>query len=168
MKKIEREQFVQLVEAHSRSMFRAARAVLDCDADAEDAVGEAVLLAWQKLETLKRPEAVRSWLLKITVRCAYSQRRKQGRVVYLDDLEQVAGTVPALELEGTDLWSTLRQLPEEQRLVLTLYYYEDLTVAEAARVLGVPQGTIKSRLSRGRERLRQILCEEDGYEYQQL
>lgn len=63
----QRERFVALVMEHSRSMYRVARALLPGDADAQDAVGEAVLLAWQSFERLRRPEAARGWLLKITV-----------------------------------------------------------------------------------------------------
>ena len=62
-----REQFSAVVTRHGRSLFRAARAVLDSDADAEDAVGEAVLRAWQSWDRLRTPEAARAWLLKIVV-----------------------------------------------------------------------------------------------------
>ena len=86
-----REEFAAAVTEHGRRMFRAARAVLDSDADAEDAVSQAVLQAWQSLDRLKNREAVRPWLVKIAVNCAYAQRRRQGRVVYLDDLAQIAG-----------------------------------------------------------------------------
>lgn len=156
-----REQFAALVREHSRSIFRAARAILDCDADAEDAVGEAVLLAWQAFPKLNRPEAARCWLLKITVRCAYGLRRRQRRVVYMDDLSQTAGSAPPPEPSG--LWDAVLRLPEDQRLVVMLYYYEDLPVAEIAKTLCVPQGTVKSRLSRGRDRLRALLREEEAY-----
>lgn len=156
-----REPFAALVREHSRSMFRAARAILDCDADAEDAVGEAVLLAWQAFPKLKNRQSARCWLLKITVNCAYGQRRKQRRVIYLDDLSQTAGSVPPPEPSG--LWDAVLHLPEDQRLVIMLYYYEDLPVAEIAKTLSVPQGTVKSRLSRGRERLRALLREEEAY-----
>lgn len=156
-----REQFAALVREHSRSMFRAARAILDCDADAEDAVGEAVLLAWQAFPKLNRPEAARCWLLKIAVRCAYGLRRRQRRVVYMDDLSQTAGNVPPPEPSG--LWDAVLRLSEDQRLVVMLYYYEALPVAEIAKTLRVPQGTVKSRLSRGRERLRALLREEEAY-----
>lgn len=55
-------------------------------------------------------------------------------------------------------------LPEEQRLAVTLYYYDGLSIREIAQVLGAPQGTVKSRLSRGRDKLRERLREEGIYE----
>ena len=60
----QRERFAALVTEHSRSMYRAARALLPGDADAQDAVGEAVLLAWQSFEDLRKPEAARGWLFR--------------------------------------------------------------------------------------------------------
>ena len=73
------EEFSAAVTEHSRSMYRAARAVLDSAADAEDAVGQAVLQAWQSLDRLRDKGAVRPWLIRIAVNCAYAQRRKIGR-----------------------------------------------------------------------------------------
>ena len=157
-----RERFIQAVEENSRAMFRAARAVLDSDADAEDAedaVGEAVLRAWQSWDRLRARGAVRAWLLKIAVNCAYEQRRRDSRVIYTDELEPLAGGAEDALPGG--LWDAVLHLPEEQRAAVTLYYYEDLPVAEVARVLGVAQGTVKSRLGRARQRLKEQLQEED-------
>lgn len=145
-----REEFAAAVTEHSHGMFRAARSILDSDADAEDAVGEAVLRAWG---------AVRAWLLKIAVNCAYEQRRRDSRVIYTDELEPLAGGAEDALPGG--LWDAVLHLPEEQRAAVTLYYYEDLPVAEVARVLGVAQGTVKSRLGRARQRLKEQLQEED-------
>ena len=73
-----REEFAAAVTEHSHGMFRAARSILDSDADAEDAVGEAVLRAWQSWDRLRAWGAVRAWLLKIAVNCAYEQRRRDS------------------------------------------------------------------------------------------
>ena len=73
------EQFARAVAEHSRAMFRAARAVLDSDADAEDAVSEAILRAWQAWGRLRKRESAWAWLLKITVNCAYEFLRKTNR-----------------------------------------------------------------------------------------
>ena len=156
-----REEFVRLVREHGRSMFRAARALLDSDAAAEDAVGEAVLLAWQSFPRLRDPSAAKSWLLRICVNCACGQRRKTGREVALEGLEEQAA--PERDEALSDLWRAVCSLPRDQRLAVLLYYYEDMPVAEIARTLGIAQGTVKSRLSRGRDRLRQMLREEEQY-----
>ena len=155
-----REEFAAAVTQHSRRMFRAARSVLDSDADAEDAVGQAVLQAWQSLDKLRDKEAVRPWLVKIAVNCAYAQRRKQGRVVYLDDLPQEPAAPEPPQTGG--LWEAVCALPPERRAVVALFYYEGLPVDEIAKCLGVPQGTVKSRLSRARAQLKEMLQEQEG------
>ena len=156
----ERQEFAALVQAHSRALFRAARALLDSDAAAEDAVGEAVLLAWQAFPRLRRRESARAWLLKIVVNCACELRKKQGRVTYTDELERLAGATEEEPAHG--LWEAVLRLPEEQRAAVVLYYYEELNVAETVKTLGIAQGTVKSRLSRARERLRELLNEEES------
>ena len=154
-----RERFAQAVAEHGRAMFRAARAVVDSDADAEDAVGEAVLRAWQGWSGLRRQEAVRAWLLKITLHCAYEQHRRRGPVS-TGELPEVAA--PAEDPDtACDLWQAVMRLPRQQRAVVVLFYYEDMTVQQIARLLGLAQGTVKSRLNRARESLRAMLGEEE-------
>lgn len=155
-----REEFAAAVTEHGRRMYRAARAVLDSDADAQDAVAQAVLQAWQSLDRLKNKEAVRPWLVKIAVNCAYAQRRKQGRVVYLDDLPQEPAAPERRDYGG--LWEAVCALPPDRRAVVTLFYYEDMTVDEIAQALRVPRGTVKSRLSRARGQLKEMLQEQEG------
>ena len=147
-----------LVTEHSRAMYRAARSLLPSDADAEDAVSEALLRAWQAFGRLKSEEALKGWLLKITVNCAREQRRKGARVTYTDDLEPLAGSVEDRQYDG--LWDAVLALPEDQRTAVVLFYYEDMTLSQIAAVLGVAQGTVKSRLCRARGRLREMLKEE--------
>ena len=153
-----REEFADAVAAHSRRMYRAARAVLDSDADAEDAVSQAVLQAWQSLDKLRDKDAVRPWLVKISVNCAYAQRRKQGKVVYLEDVqpEPAAPDIP----QNGGLWEAVCALPPERRAAVVLFYYEGMQVDEIAKALGVPQGTVKSRLNRARKQLKEMLQEE--------
>lgn len=153
------EEFTRAVEEYSRAMYRAARALLESDADAEDAVGQAVLLAWQSRGRLRERGAARAWLVKIAVNCARRLRQKNGRMLYFDDLEQVAGGREDRRYQA--LWDAVLVLPPESRAVVVLFYYEDLTVEQIARTLKVPQGTVKSRLSRAREKLRIMLCEEE-------
>ncbi len=156
-----REEFAAAVTEHSHRMYRAARSVLDSGADAEDAVGQAVLQAWQSLDKLRDKDAVRPWLVKIAVNCAYALRRKRGRVVYLEDLEQEPAAAELLpRCDG--LWEAVCALPPERRVVVTLFYYEDMGVEQIAKCLGVPRGTVKSRLSRARKQLKEMLQGQEG------
>ena len=138
------EKFAAAVTEHGRRMYRAARSVLDSDADAEDAVSQ----------------AVRPWLVKIAVNCAYALRRRQGRVVYLEELDQEPAAPKGVRYDG--LWEAVSALPPERRVAVTLFYYEDMTVEQIAKCLGVPQGTVKSRLSRARKQLKELLGEQEG------
>lgn len=157
---LSREEFSAAVTAHGRRMYRAARSVLDSDADAQDAVSQAVLQAWQSLDRLRDREAVRPWLVKIAVNCAYALRRKQKRVVYLDDLPQEPAAPPPAQYDG--LWEAVCALPPDRRAAVVLFYYEDMSVEQIAKCLGVPKGTVKSRLSRARKQLKEMLCDEEG------
>ncbi len=154
-----KEEFSAAVTAHGRSMFRAARAILDSDAAAEDAVGEAVLAAWENISRLRDRSAVRAWLVRIAVNRAYAQRRRDSRVLYLEDLPE-AGAPAAGDRRYDDLWEAVRALPEDRRIAVTLFYYEDMTVEQIAKCLNVPVGTVKSRLSRAREQLKELLKED--------
>ena len=155
-----REEFSAAVTQHSRGMYRAARSVLSCGADAEDAVAQAVLQAWQSLDKLQNKGAVRPWLIKITVNCAFALRRKQRKVVYLDDLPQEPAAPEPPRYDG--LWEAVSALPAERRAVVTLFYYEDMTVGQIAKCLGVPAGTWNSRLARARKQLKEMLQEQEG------
>ena len=119
-----RDEFADAVTRHSRRMYRAARSVLDSGADAEDAVSQAVLQAWQSLDGLKNREAVRPWLVKIAVNCAYAQRRRQGRVVYLDDLPQEPAARETICHDG--LWEAVCALPGEFLFLNYLRCHDDI------------------------------------------
>ena len=144
--RLSQEEFTRGVQTYSRDMYRAARALTPCDADAQDAVGQAVLLAWQSLDRLRDPEALRAWLVKISVNCARQLNRRSRREVYLED-------------PRPELWDAVLSLPRDQRAAVVLYYYEDLPVADIASLLRVPAGTVKSRLSRARDKLRLALSD---------
>lgn len=155
-----REEFADAVLRCGKAMFLCARSVLDSDADAEDAVGEAVLTAWSGYGKLREPGAIKPWLLKITLNCARQMRRRSGRVIYTDDLTPYDRGRSDREPDPP-LWQAVCALPPEQRTVVTLFYYENMNLKEIARVLRLPEGTVKSRLNRARARLRELL-KEDG------
>jgi RNA polymerase sigma-70 factor (ECF subfamily) len=154
-----------LIEPHIPGLRRFACALLRGDRQsADDLVQdclERALSSWH----LRRAEGdLRGWLYTILYNRFRSEKHRQGRRGVPNALVEVAETeLPGVEggqdwaLEQRDLLRAFAGLPEEQRSVLLLIGVEDLSYGEAARVLGVPIGTVMSRLSRGRERLRHYM-----------
>lgn len=155
--KISKDEFALAVTENSRSMFRAARSLLDCDADAEDAVSKAVLNAWQNVPKLRDSSRIKPWLIKITVNSAYEIRRRGAKITYFDEIPDVS--LPD-EHRYDDLWEAVSALPDDRRTAVVLYYYDGLSIEEIAGVLSLPEGTVKSRLSRARDQLREMLKED--------
>lgn len=134
-----RERFCQAVRQNSGAMYRAARSCTACDADAEDAVGEAVARAWAHWRDLRDPKAVRAWLIKIAVNCAREDYRKRAPAVYTAPLEDQTIPAPEENGEGLELWDAVLRLPPDHRAVVTPFYYEDMPLSQIAKVLGVAQ-----------------------------
>ncbi len=150
------------VEDYVPSLRRYACALLNSPQDADDLVHDTLVRALNKLHTLRRDAEVRPWLFAIMHNLFVSQTRKSriclwtGRLDKVDEAALSAQAGQEHSLHWADLVGALKRLPVEQRTVVLLVSVEDMSYADVSRVLGVPIGTIMSRLSRGRERLRQL------------
>ena len=154
---LDRERFVAQVTELQETLYRTARSILRKEQDAQDAVQEAVTQAFARLHTLRDPAKFKPWLLRILVNTCYDACRRRRSTVYLEAVEETLAAPQSDCEERMSLWSAVMRLPEEQKAVVTLFYYEDLPIRAISEVLGVTQGTVKTRLSRARGRLRQML-----------
>ena len=154
---LDRERFVAQVTELQETLYRTARSILRNEQDAQDAVQEAVTQAFARLHTLRDPAKFKPWLLRILVNTCYGACRRRRSTVYLEAVEETLAAPQSDCEERMSLWSAVMRLPEEQKAVVTLFYYEDLPLRAISEVLGVTQGTVKTRLSRARGRLRQML-----------
>ncbi len=141
---------------HIPGLRRYARLLTGDSHRADDLVQDTLLRACTKW-TLWRPESdLRAWLFTIMHNVFINQlRAAPPRSVPLDDIVDTGHTEDAAV--GIDLGRALAQLPDDQREVLLMVTVEDFTYAEVARATGVPVGTVMSRLSRGRRRLREAM-----------
>lgn len=150
------------IEACIPAMRRYAAALLRNREDADDLVHDCLVRALDKLHTRRDDADVRAWLFAIMHNLFISQLRRdkvRPSGEPLDEShESEANVRPHQEssLQWRDMVRGLNQLPVEQRSVILLVSVEDLSYAETAQVLGIPVGTVMSRLARGRERLRQL------------
>ncbi|MCM1284486.1 MAG: RNA polymerase sigma factor [Muribaculaceae bacterium] len=150
MQSITEEELCNCIMDNREGMYRLAYSILHSDADAQDAVGETIVIALAKRAQIRKKESARAWLMKILVNEARKSLRRSSRMIPSDKLEQYREE----EIFTYDeMWPVVMELQEEFRQVVVLYYYECMGVKEISRILKIPPGTVKSRLSRAREKL---------------
>ena len=148
--------FVDAVQATRERMYRVARMMLRTDADAEDAVSTATMIAWKQLPRLRNLDALPAYLTRCTVNAARAALRRRKRETLMD-----AAHLPERSTQSgkdTPVWMYLQRLPEKYRLPLALRYGEDLSL----KILRIPCGTVSSRASRGLAMLRKELEKEEA------
>jgi RNA polymerase sigma-70 factor (ECF subfamily) len=148
------------VREHQEVAFRAAYLVTGSAAEAEDAAQEGFVKAWQALPRFREGAPFRPWLLAIVVNEARNRRRHAGRqaALALRALDPPrAGTeeVATARAEHERLLAIVGGMREDDRLVIGCRYFLDLSEEETAEALGIPRGTVKSRLARALARLRE-------------
>jgi RNA polymerase sigma-70 factor (ECF subfamily) len=151
------------IEEHIPRLRRYARALTGDSARADDLVQDTLERAWGKFHLWRRGSDLRAWLFSIMHNVYVNGVRKSSVAPMLLPLEDDALEVPVRAaqedgLQVRDVHAALGCLPQEQRVVLLLVGLEEMRYEEVAKVLDVPLGTVMSRLSRGRERLRQIMA----------
>lgn len=150
-----------LLEPEIPALRRYAFALVRDHEAADDLVQDCLERALSRWLLRRRDGPLRAWLFAILRNLyidAYRRRRRRGSDVALDETNPIA--VDATQDSGLglrDLFAALDQLPEEQKSILLLVGVEDLSYEEVARVLGMPLGTVMSRLSRARQKLRTLM-----------
>lgn len=166
------EAFGTLVERHERRVYNLALRMTGREEDARDAAQDAFLTALRKLKTFRGEAAFTTWMHRVTVNACYDLLRKRQRSPLLHERDDDAPArhepaspdhAESVEL-ALDVRAALLHVPEDFRAVLVLCDVEDLSYEDAARVLEVPVGTVKSRLHRGRVALARALGPPDGGE----
>lgn len=146
--------FEQNIREYTPNMYRLALAMLHNRQDAEDAVSEAVLIAYEKRHTLRDPNRFKPWIMQIT---ANEARRIYGKNKRITPVEDMEAYMPAFRDDNHELWDVVMQLEPAHREVIMLYFYERFSIREIGRILRVPEGTVKSRLSRAKKALRGMM-----------
>lgn len=156
-------EFTMFVAASSRRLLRSAYLISGDMAAAEDLLQTALERAYRRWSLVRQREVPEAYVHRIMVNSATDlwRRRRRIRRAELDESALPARPDPAIEgvPERDDLLACVRELPVGQRAVLVLRYFDDLTEAETAGVLGCSVGTVKSQHARAMARLRQLLAD---------
>jgi RNA polymerase sigma-70 factor (ECF subfamily) len=163
--------FRALVERHRERAYALALRLTGAPADAEEVAQDAFVRAWRALPAFRGDALFGTWLHRIVSRLALDRRerlversRRETPAAEAPEIVDRAAAAPEPATggeEGARLGRLLDQLPERARAAVVLYYYEDRSVAEVARRLGVPEGTVKTLLSRARVSLREAWTREE-------
>lgn len=154
--------FSTLTAGRTQRLYSAARLILRDDERAADAVQDALLRAWIDIRGLRDPERFDAWLHRLLVRACYraASRHRSREIVEMRFATEASVVTPdaARAIAVRDqLERGFRRLTPDQRAVITVHHYLGLTLAESAEVLGIPLGTMQSRLSRATQALRAAL-----------
>lgn len=140
-------------------IYRIALFHVKNEADAYDVVSEASIKAITKCNALKKPEAIKSWFYRILIRCIYDSTNRKKRFLPINEEAQISLDSDTF----TDKLSFLEiidHLPPKYQTVIVLRFYENLTFKEMAKILRLPQSTVKSRVNKAIELLRKEVHED--------
>jgi len=160
----------QFIGAYQQAVYRLALSILDNPDEAEDAMQETFLAALRGMDSFKGDSAFTTWLYAIVINTCRNrlQRRKRSAQLHkaMEGLFWVSSR-PTTSIEeavlqdeaDADIWQAIRSIDDRHRLPIILRYYHSFSVSEISEILGIPCGTVHSRLNTGRERLRSLLRE---------
>lgn len=156
----------ELVRLHQTPLFRFAYLLLGSADEAEDVTQETFIRAYRSLERFDTSRPLRPWLFKIAANLAHNRRRSIGRYLaalsrlFYAERGSIGASIEVLgdrQQEAEELWRAVQRLGNADQQIIYLRYFLDLSVEETAEVLGLVQGTVKSRLHRALERLRKVI-----------
>ena len=145
--------FVELIEENKQAMYKIAVGILKNDFDAADAIQESILTCYEKLRELKKAQYFKTWLLRILINNCNQMLREQKKVVGIEDYygaEEKIAAPPGAATINEDFLELLDQMEQQYRVVLILYYVEEMSIREISQILQMNENTVKTRLSRGR------------------
>ncbi|MGG4460167.1 sigma-70 family RNA polymerase sigma factor [Brevibacillus porteri] len=145
------EAFARVIQLYERTLYGVARTYVGRDEDCADVVQDTVMKAFRAIRTLREPAYFKTWMIQILINeCRQWQRKKKrSPTVELSVLQIEEKSIQA-PYEAIELTEAVRKLEHELRIAVWLHYYEDLPIKQVALRVGVPEGTVKSRLHRAR------------------
>ncbi|RFB33013.1 sigma-70 family RNA polymerase sigma factor [Brevibacillus sp. VP] len=148
-KHVDGDAFSRLIRTYERNLYGLARTYLKRDEDCADAVQETIFKAFRAIYTLKEPAYFKTWLFRILINECIQLLRVQKRTGIVKQSERDVRSVNVPH-EAIELKEAVMHLDNDLRVVILLHYYEDVPIKQIAELVGIPEGTVKSRLHRAR------------------
>lgn len=155
---MKQEEFLERLAPMKGRLYRTAWAYLGGEAAALEAVDETVYQGLRHLRSLRQPEFFETWLTRILINVCKKELQRQRRFRWADPMPEAGAD---FDYDALPLREAIAHLPEELRRVVALRYFADLTLAQTAAILGIPQGTVVTRQRRALALLKLELKEVD-------
>lgn len=159
-KKGDKEAFALLMDMHRQMLYNTALLVLHQEDDALDAIQDAILACWENLPTLRKDQYFKTWLVKILLNKCRDIQRSQRHYAFVEELPE-SGDEPDWDTH-MDVGRAMDRLGDQDQLILSLFYYDDLNIRQIAEALSISEGAVRTRLTRSRERFKKIYLQEKG------
>lgn len=157
--------FTLIIESIKIKLYKTGIAILKNDDDTCDALQDTLINIYNNLKTLRDNSYFTTWSIRIMINNCYEIIRKRKKIVDIEERKADQEDIYYQSYkEESELEWVLNRIDPDLKTVTILYYYDDLSVSEIAETLNIPEGTVKSRLSRAREKLYSILKEKEGEE----
>lgn len=167
LSKWETEKFIMLIEENKVKFYKTAKAILKNEDDTSDALQEALISMYQNYKELNNKRYFTTWATRIVINKCYDLIRKNqiiaNNITMDDNFENTSinAKYDSYEIDEYGINKAINSLNEELKLVTILYYYDDFSIKEISETLDIPSGTVKSRLSKAREKLKEKLEKEE-------
>lgn len=151
----------QLLRTHGHSVHAVAYSIVGDFHAAEDITAETMIIAWQRIGSLRDDTKMRAWLFTIATRRALDHLRKRRLPLFVSRPHETDNLLEASAVARLTLRSAMGQLPDRMRAAVTLRYLADLSIDEVAEAMGRSRNTVKTELRNGLVRLRKLLADVD-------
>ena len=158
------EAFENLVIPLKNKLYKTGMAILKNDDDTCDAVQETLISAYKSFQNLKNKEYFNTWITRILINKCYDIIRNNKKISYINKEMEVDSNTSYYDIYKSEsrVERVLNLIDSDLKLVSVLYYYDEYSVKEISELLNIPEGTVKSRLSRARDKMFEILKKEEG------
>lgn len=159
------QSFTKLIEENKLKFYKTAKIILKNDDDCYDALQEALISIYNNFDQLKNKEFFSTWATRIVINKCYDLLRKNKKNIVSFE-ENYESEIQSSEFDNYDIdlhgiKKAMNNLSENLKLIIILYYYDDYSIKEISNIINIPEGTVKSRLSKAREILKKELMKEE-------
>lgn len=154
-KKGNKDAFSNLIDSVKMDLYKIAKTRLHREDDILDAIQDTIVCAYKFIGNLNKPENFKKWIIKILVnKCNDIYNKRKNNQISIEDInEEVYSFVPE-EFDDMQMKDILRNLKDDEKLIITLYYLEDYTSKEISKLLGMNENTIKTKISRAKDKIK--------------